>query len=152
MSSVSRLTEPGPVKRWVKAFAQVLLLSVVWFAADRGAKMLGLPISGGIFGLIILVALLLTGIVKPAWVEEGAELLLANMLLYFIPLVVSVVQYTKLFETEGLKLFVTIGFGFLSVLVVTAFVVEWACQLIRKRHYSTLTDARKTRALVAAQR
>ncbi|MEH6415512.1 CidA/LrgA family protein [Pseudomonas sp. CGJS7] len=152
MSSVSRLIDPNPARRWVRAVAQVLLLSVIWFAADRGAKVLGLPISGGIFGLGILVVLLMTGVIKPTWVEGGAELILANMLLYFIPLVVSVVQYTDLFETEGLKLMVAIGVGFLSVLVVTAFVVEWACQLIRKRHYSNLIEARRTRALVAGQK
>lgn len=152
MSSVSRLIDSSFTTRWVRAVAQVLLLSVIWFAADHGAKMLGLPISGGIFGLGILVVLLLTGVIKPAWVEGGAELILANMLLYFIPVVVSVVQYTDLFETEGLKLLVAIGLGFLSVLLVTAFVVEWACQLIRKRHYTNLTEARRNRTLMAGQK
>lgn len=152
MSSVPRLTDPSPAARWVKAVAQVLLLSVIWFAADHGAKLLALPISGGIFGLGILVVLLLTGVIKPAWVEGGAELILANMLLYFIPLVVSVVQYADLFEAEGLKLLIAIGLGFLSVLLVTAVVVEWACQLIRKRHYTNLTEARRNRTLVAGQK
>lgn len=151
MSSVSRLIDAGALK-WVKALAQVLFLSVIWFVADRGAKMLGLPISGGIFGLGILAALLLAGVIKPAWVEGGAELILANMLLYFIPLVVSVVQYSDLFETEGLKLMVAIAVGFLSVMVITAFVVEWACRLIRMRNYITLTEARRNRTLLAGQK
>ncbi|MBV6823633.1 CidA/LrgA family protein [Pseudomonas sp. PD9R] len=152
MFSATRLTDPSPAMKWVRVVGQVLLLSVIWFVADRGAKMLELPISGGIFGLGILVVLLLTGVIKPGWIEGGAELILANMLLYFIPLVVSVVQYTDLLEAEGLKLMLAIGIGFVSVLLITAFVVEWICQLIRKRQYRNITEARRNRAFVAGQK
>ena len=152
MSSVPRSTDPNLSVKWVRAVGQALLLSVLWFAADRGAKMFGIPISGGILGLGILVVLLLTGVIKPAWIEGGADLILANMLLYFIPLVVSIVQYTELFEVEGLKLILTIGVGFLSVLLITAFVVEWMCQLIRKRHFNNLVEARRDRALMNGQK
>jgi holin-like protein len=152
MFSATRLTDPSPAMKWVRVVGQVLLLSVIWFVADRGAKMLELPISGGIFGLGILVVLLLTGVIKPGWIEGGAELILANMLLYFIPLVVSVVQYTDLLEAEGLKLMLAIGIGFVSVLLTTAFVVEWICQLLRKRQYRNITEARRNRAFVAGQK
>ncbi|MBK4997932.1 CidA/LrgA family protein [Pseudomonas sp. S31] len=114
--------------------------------------MLDLPVSGGILGLAMLVVLLLTGLVKPRWIEGGAELILANMLLYFIPLVVSVVQYKDLFETVGIKLFVAIGTGFLAVMLVTALVVEGVCQLIRKQHFRKVLQVRKERALLGGDR
>jgi len=145
------LNVSSPGSRWARALAQVALLSLLWFVADRLAALLALPVSGGIVGLGLLVALLLTGVVKPAWVEAGAELILANMLLYFIPLVVSVVQYTDLLEHEGLKLLVAIGVGFLSVMVVTACVVELICQRIRKRQYGKLTHVRQHRGAQGAQ-
>jgi len=132
-------------QRWLQVFGQVLFLMLVWALADRVAVASHLPVSGGILGLLVLVVLLLTGLVKPAMFELGAELLLANMLLYFIPLVVSVVQYTSLFESEGLKLMVAIGAGFVSVLVVTALTVEWVCAWTRKRHLARLTQQRRNR-------
>lgn len=118
---------------WLQILGQIVALALVWCAADRVATVFKLPISGGVLGLLVLVALLLTGAIKPPAIQKGAELLLANMLLYFIPLVVSVVQYVSLIETEGLKLFAAIGPGFMSVLLVTAFTVEWVCLMTRKR-------------------
>lgn len=152
MSSSSPL--PGLARRgqWLRSGSQVLLLILLWYVADRAASMLELPVSGGILGLAMLVVLLLTGLVKPRWIEGGAELILANMLLYFIPLVVSVVQYKDLFETVGIKLFVAIGTGFLAVMLVTALVVEGVCQLIRKQHFRKVLQVRKERALLGGDR
>ncbi len=132
--------------RMLQLLGQLLFLMLLWAAADRVALALHLPVSGGILGLLALVALLLSGVVKPAMFERGAQLLLANMLLYFIPLVVSVVQYTRLFESEGLKLMVAIGVGFVSVLVATALTVEWVCAWTRKRHLQRLTHQRRSRS------
>jgi holin-like protein len=148
MSSVASSTQNIQPIKWVKAIAQVAFLSLLWFLANHAAKMFDIPISGGILGLGILVVLLLSGMIKPAWVEGGAELILANMLLYFIPLVVSIVQYADLFESQGLKLIVVIGVGFISVFLSTAFVVEWSCQLIRKRRFKKNIYRRANRALI----
>lgn len=151
MSSYPQVNPSSPAAVWAKALGQVLLLGGIWWIAERLASLLALPLSGGIVGLGLLVALLLSGVVKPAWVEAGAELILGNMLLYFIPLVVSVVQYTDLLEHEGLKLLVAIGGGFLSVMLVTACVVELICQQIRKRRYGKLTDMRRARPALGSQ-
>lgn len=118
---------------WARVVGQMVLLTGVWFVADRVAALLHLPVSGGVLGLLVLVALLLSGLVKPPLIEKGAEWLLANMLLYFIPLVVSIVQYSQLIQSEGLKLFAAIGIGFISVMLATALTVEWVCGLTRKR-------------------
>lgn len=124
---------------------QMLILVLIWLLADRLTQMLHLPVSGGIVGMLFLVILLLAGVVKAPHIEGGANLLLANMLLYFIPLVVSIVQYTQLIETQGLRLFAAIGLGFISVMVSTAFIVECVCQLTRKRHLQRLLLQRSER-------
>ncbi len=142
---------PNAALRWLQTFGQVALLILIWALADRIATLTHLPISGGILGLLILVALLMSGVVKPTLFEQGGELLLANMLLYFIPLVVSVVQYTRLFESEGLKLLIAIGVGFTSVLITTALTVEWLCAWTRKRELQRLTAQRSKRPLAAQQ-
>lgn len=123
--------------------AQVLLLIAVWYGADRAAAWLGLPFSGGVVGLLLMVALLLSGAVRPAVVDRGADWLLSNMLLFFIPLVVSVVQFTGLLESEGLRLFAAIGLGFVSVLLATALTVEWVCRMDRGRRLRRLRGLRR---------
>lgn len=108
------------------------MLIAAWWAADLAAAALQLPFSGGVVGLFVLVALLATGLVKPAAIELGANWLLANMLLFFIPLVVSVVQFTDLIRTKGLILLLDIGLGFACVMLATAFTVEWVCRYERQ--------------------
>jgi holin-like protein len=124
---------------------QVAFIIAVWFGADRGAAAIGLPFSGGVVGLLLLVTLLLTGVIRPGLIELGADWLLANMLLFFVPLVVSVVQFTRVLESEGIKLFIAIGVGFISVLVATALTVEWVCRFGRGRRLHRLRAVRELR-------
>ncbi|MED5612794.1 CidA/LrgA family protein [Janthinobacterium sp. P210005] len=124
---------------------QVGVLIAAWWLADEAASALHLPFSGGVVGLFVLVALLLAGWVRPAAIELGANWLLANMLLFFIPLVVSVVQFTQLLKSQGLMLFVNIGLGFASVMLATALTVEWVCRYERKLRLQKLLRQRAAR-------
>ena len=125
---------------------QVGVLIAAWWLADEAASALHLPFSGGVVGLFVLVALLLSGWVRPTTIELGANWLLANMLLFFIPLVVSVVQFTQLLKAQGLMLFVNIGLGFASVMLATALTVEWVCRYERKLRLNKLLRQRAARA------
>jgi len=125
---------------------QVGILIAAWWLADEAASALHLPFSGGVVGLFVLVALLLSGWMRPAAIELGANWLLANMLLFFIPLVVSVVQFTQLLKSQGLMLFVNIGLGFASVMLATALTVEWVCRYERKLRLNKLLRQRAARA------
>ena len=125
---------------------QVGVLIAAWWLADQAASALQLPFSGGVVGLALLVVLLLAGWVRPAAIELGANWLLANMLLFFIPLVVSVVQFTELLKTQGLTLFLNIGLGFASVMLATALTVEWVCRYERKVRLNKLLRQRAMRA------
>src|SRR5471030_1666046 len=137
---------PAPLPRLLRTALQVFGLIAFWYGADRAATALGLPFSGGVLGLFVLVALLLGKAVRPAAIEDGAEWLLSNMLLFFIPLVVSVVQFTGLLKSDGLRLFAAIGIGFLSVLLSTALTVEWVCRIARGRRLRTVRSMRALRA------
>ncbi|MRW88987.1 CidA/LrgA family protein [Duganella sp. FT80W] len=137
------------MKRIVYTLLQVLGLIVAWYAADRASAWLGLPFSGGVVGLIVMVGLLQSGVVRPSVIEHGADWLLSNMLLFFVPLVVSVVQFTGLLEAEGLRLFAAIGIGFTCVLLATAFTVEWVCRFERGRQLRQLRQLRSLRAAKA---
>lgn len=134
-----------PLPRLLTTVLQVILLIAIWYACDRAAAWLHLPFSGGVVGLLLMVALLLGGVVRPSFVDHGAEWLLSNMLLFFIPLIVSVVQFTSVLEREGVRLFAAIGIGFLSVLMVTALTVEWVCRVERGLRLRKLLQQRGAR-------
>ena len=126
-----------------RTIAQVFLLIAAWLLADRVVAWLGLPFSGGVLGLLAMVALLLSGALRPAAVEQGADWLLSNMLLFFIPLVVSVVQVCGLLKAEGLRLLAALSLGFVAVLMSTALTVEWVCRMDRGRRLRSLRKLRK---------
>jgi holin-like protein len=132
------------MKRLFYTLTQVLGLIVLWYAADRCATWLGLPFSGGVVGLLLTVLLLHSRLLRPTVIEHGADWLLSNMLLFFIPLVVSVVQFTGLLEADGLRLFAAIGIGFICVMLATAFTVEWVCRFERGRRLRRLRAQRAT--------
>ncbi len=112
--------------------AQSALLAALWFVADFAARRLNLPVPGSVVGLAILLILLLTGGVAPKWVKAGADWLLSNMLLFFIPAAVAVVQYGGLFKSDGWRLALVVVAGTLTVMIAVAFTVDQAARLERR--------------------
>ena len=108
----------------LRAFAQVLGLMALWCVSDQAVRRLHLPVPGNVLGLGVLVLLLRQGWLPLDRVKEGADWLLAEMLLFFIPAVVAVVQYPAVILREGWQLLVVILLGTVTVMVGTALVVE----------------------------
>jgi holin-like protein len=111
--------------------SQSALLAVVWWVSDFAARRLDLPVPGGVIGLAALLALLLTGRIAPRWVKAGADWLLSDMLLFFVPAAVAVVQYGGLFKSDGWRLALVVVIGTLMVMVAVAFAVDQAARLER---------------------
>lgn len=116
----------------VQIVAQSALLAALWFVADLAARHLSLPVPGSVLGLAALLALLLTGGIAPQWVKAGADWLLSNMLLFFIPAAVAVVQYGGLFKADGWRLALVVVAGTLTVMIAVAFTVDQAARLERR--------------------
>lgn len=112
--------------------AQSALLAGVWLAADAFARAVGLPVPGGVLGLGVLLALLLSGRIAPRWVKAGADWLLSEMLLFFIPAAVAVVQYGGVFKEDGWRLALVVICGTLIVMFAVAVAVEQTAKLERR--------------------
>lgn len=117
---------------WMRIAAQTAFLGALWFVADFAVRALDLPLPGGVLGLAALLALLLSGRVAPRWVKAGSDWLLSDMLLFFIPAAVAVVQYGGLFKSDGWRLALVVVAGTLTVMVAVAFTVEQAARLERR--------------------
>lgn len=111
------------------ALGQVVALSALWLLADWLRGRLGLPLPAGLLGLLALAALLFSGAVRGGWVRRGANWLLGEMLLFFIPAVLAVVQYPELVRHQGWRICAVIALSTLAVMVVTALVVEQVVRL-----------------------
>lgn len=140
------MTARKRIEGWMRIAAQTAFLGALWFVADFAVRALDLPLPGGVLGLAALLALLLSGRVAPRWVKAGADWLLADMLLFFVPAAVAVVQYGGLFKSDGWRLALVVVAGTLTVMVAVAFTVEQAARLERRL---ALRRVRVSRAPIA---
>lgn len=118
--------------RAARIAVQSAALAGLWLVADFVVRQLHLPVPGGVVGLVVLLALLFCGGVAPRWIKAGADWLLSDMLLFFIPAAVAAVQYGGLFREDGWRLALVVVAGTLMVMVAVAFAVEQAARLERR--------------------
>ena len=74
--------------------------------------------------MLLLLAMIMLRVLPLCWVKAGASWLLAEMLLFFVPAVVAVVNYGDLLRVEGWRILLVIGLSTLLVLAATSLVVE----------------------------
>ncbi len=112
---------------------QVLLVFIFWLSCDLVVKLIKLPVSGGVLGLGIVLLLLMTKHLQLDSIKSGAQLLLADMLLFFIPAVLAVLEHKEFIGFLGLKIFFVIVLSTLAVMLITALVVDY-CYHWRNNH------------------
>jgi holin-like protein len=78
-----------------------------------------LPIPGNVLGMGLLLVALQVGLVELKWLEEAAELLLANLALFFVPAGVGVMVYGDLIAAEWLPISVATVLSTFVVMAVT---------------------------------
>ena len=108
----------------LQTFSQVLLLSLVWLAASQLSQRFLPAMPAGVLGMLLVLAGLWSGLLPLKWFKHGARWLLAEMLLFFIPAVVAVVQYPQLVLSSGLRIVLVIGLSTVLVMAVTSLVVD----------------------------
>lgn len=88
------------------------------------ARWLPWPIPGGVIGLFLLLAAFASGKLQPQSLQAGAGLLLTEMLLFFIPALMSLLDYGSLVLQDGWRILLVIGISTLLVMFSTALTVE----------------------------
>lgn len=125
--------KPTLFKKPVRLLAEVAVLLGFFLFGGQLAAWLGWPIPGGVMGLGLLLLLFACGVLKPATLQLGAGWLMAEMLLFFIPALMSLLDYGSLVRSEGWRILLVIAVSTLMVMVVTALTVELVCRW-RLRH------------------
>ncbi|WP_426180672.1 CidA/LrgA family protein [Pseudomonas sp. TWRC1-2] len=120
-------------KHIARLLIELVVLLAIYFLGTQIAVWLAWPIPGGVVGLGLLLATFATGLVKPAALQLGAGVLMAEMLLFFIPALMSLLDYGGLVRNDGWRILLVIGFSTLSVMLVTAFTVEMVCRWSMRR-------------------
>lgn len=116
-----------------RLLTELVVLLAIYLLGCQLAAWLAWPIPGGVVGLGLLLVAFAIGLVQPATLQLGAGVLMAEMLLFFIPALMSLLDYGGLVRNEGWRILLVIGCSTLAVMLVTAFTVELVCRW-RLRH------------------
>ncbi len=103
----------------------LVLCAALWAAGSWVAEVWAIPIPGGVVGMAALFVLLSTRILKPEWVEAGADLLIRHLQLFFIPAVLAILSYPLLFGPLGLKILISLIIGVMVVMASVGLAVQY---------------------------
>ncbi|MDR3734136.1 MAG: CidA/LrgA family protein [Acidobacteriaceae bacterium] len=106
----------------VRVFLNYMLGFIIIIAFQLlgvGLHRLGVPLPGGVLGLLLFTLALATEVVKLKWVERTADFLVRHMLLLFIPLMAGLTQMSAELRRDGVALLASLVFSLLAVLLTT---------------------------------
>lgn len=103
---------------------QVGLIISFWLVGEALSRGFHLPVPGSVIGLIGLLGLLASGAIRLSSMKRGAAWLLADMLLFFVPAVLAVLDHGEFLGLVGLKILVVILLGTVTVMSMTALAVD----------------------------
>ncbi|WP_112664300.1 CidA/LrgA family protein [Microvirga flavescens] len=122
--------------RFALHHSRVLQIAVIigfWALGEGLVRRFDLPVPGGIIGMVLVLALLASGVISPLSMRRGAYWLLAEMLLFFVPAVMAVLDHHEFVGLLGLKLLAVIVIGTGLVMGGTALTVD-LCYRWQVRH------------------
>ena len=80
---------------------QVGLVCLFWLTSDLVVHFVKFPLPGGILGLGVVLLLLMTKRIRLDSIKRGTELLLGDMLLFFIPAVLAILEHHEFLSILG---------------------------------------------------
>ncbi|VBB06997.1 Hypothetical protein LUCI_2241 [Lucifera butyrica] len=119
--------------KYVRVWAQVGILYVFALVCNEIARCWQLGIQGSVIGIIALYLLLEWKVIPLKWIEAGANFLIAEMLLFFVPSAVGVMRYSDLMLKQGGEFLLIIVVSTLLVMVYVGWMSEWLLGIREKR-------------------
>jgi holin-like protein len=117
----------------VKTIGQLVILWLIYYISTWAVEFLHLPLPGSVLGMLILFALLSTGILKEEWLSLGANPLLKHLSFFFIPIAVGLMDWGELFTQKGHLLFLHLVISALVALVATGGIVQMLAKSPEKK-------------------
>ena len=105
------------------------LIFWVELVGEGVAALLPVSFPSSVISMVLLMALLLTGVIKDKHIKTVSNFLVANMAFFFIPSFVGIVEHGTLLKSQALPLLVIVGLTTPVVYLVTG----WTVQLLMLR-------------------
>ena len=108
----------------------LLPFGLIWLMLEAGSALSRLIepvilIPGSILGMLLLFVLLLTGVVKMAWLSPVTSLFLKHMSFFFIPLGVGLLGALDLIAPIWVEMTLLLIVSNLAVMLGVGWIVQW---------------------------
>jgi holin-like protein len=96
------------IKKLALITIQIAVFVLISKAGYAFVDALQLPLPGNLAEMLMLFALLTSGVIRLEWVEAGASLLVRHLAFFFIPTAVGLMAVGDLFVSHGVAIVVTL--------------------------------------------
>lgn len=117
---------------YLKILTQVGIIFGICWVSVWIEKLLPFVFPASIIGMLLLLVLLLTGVVKTEHIREKSDYLLANLPFFFIPAAVSIINYLDVLKSNLAALAVVCMVPTFLVFGATAGAVRLTCRLMER--------------------
>ena len=117
----------------MNGITELALILGVCFVGEWIAALLPVAFPASVISMVLLLALLMTGVVKQRQIQTLSKFLVVNMGLFFVPALVGTIQYA---DVLGSQLVAFLAVTFLTtpvVYLVTAWTVQGLMHLMKKK-------------------
>ena len=109
--------------------AQIGIVLAICLVGEGIAALLPIPFPASVISMLLLMALLLTGVVKERRIQTVSRFLVTNMGLFFIPSLVGTMESVEVLRAQALP-FLAVTFLTTPVVYLAA---AWTVQLLMRR-------------------
>lgn len=117
----------------MKLLREMLIILAVYFVGEALSECLHLPIPGNILGMLILLFLLCTKIVKVEMIDRVSTFLLDHLAFFFIPAGVGIVTAFNVLRGNTIKLLIIAVVSTFIIMSVSGVVVQFVINLNEKK-------------------
>ncbi|WP_422136579.1 MULTISPECIES: CidA/LrgA family protein [unclassified Endozoicomonas] len=112
-------------RRMAAWLSSVIILMACLWTGELFSVWINHALPGSIIGMLLLAALLGSGLIRLSWVEAGASFLVRWMSLLFVPIGVGVINQLDLLANSLGALLLTSIFGTVVVMAIAGWLFQW---------------------------
>lgn len=109
----------------MKLFREAIIILGIYLLGEFISSILSLPIPGNILGMIILLVLLCTKIIKLEQIETISNFLLDHLAFFFIPAGVGLMSSVGIIKDTWLKLIIVCVSTTIITIAITGLIVQF---------------------------
>ena len=117
----------------MKLLREMLIILAIYFVSEFISKSLHLPIPGNILGMLILLFLLCTKVVKVEMIDKVSTFLLDHLAFFFIPAGVGIITAYNVLKGNTIKLLIVAIVSTFIIMAISGVVVQSVINLNEKK-------------------